>query len=133
MTGSAIVLAGRILLAIMFISSSFDKFGNVSGTTEYFASLGMPAPVLVAWGVSLFELIAGLCILVGFQTRIAAYLLAVFSVVAAFVGHYGQGGDDPVLVLMNAQAFMKNLAVAGGFLILAVHGPGVLSIDARRT
>src|SRR4051812_20081044 len=100
MAGSAIVLAGRILLAIMFISSSFDKFGNISGTTGYFASLGMPAPILVTWGASLFELIAGLCILVGFQTRIAAYLLAAFSVVAAFVGHYGQGGNDPVLVLM---------------------------------
>lgn len=84
-------------------------------------------------GHRLFELIAGLCILVGFQTRIAAYLLAAFCVVSAYIGHYGQGGDDPTLVLMNMQALMKNIAIAGGFLILGAYGPGSLSIDARRT
>ena len=133
MTGSAIVLVGRILLSAMFILASFDKFGDIAGTTGDFAGLGLPMPGLVTWASGLFELIAGLCILVGFQTMIAAYLLAAFCVVAAYIGHYGQGGDDPVLVLMNMQALMKNIAIAGGFLVLAIHGPGALSVDARRS
>jgi putative oxidoreductase len=132
MTGSAIVLVGRILLAAMFILASFDKFGDIEGTTAYFTDLGLPLPDLMTWASGLFELIAGLCILVGFQTRIACWLLAAFCLAAAYFGHYRQGGDDPVLVLMNMQALMKNIAIAGGFLVLAVHGPGALSVDARR-
>jgi putative oxidoreductase len=132
MTGSAIVLVGRLLLSAMFILASFDKFGDIEGTTGYFAGLDLPMPGLVTWASGLFELIAGLCILVGFQTTIAAYLLAAFCIVAAYIGHYGQGGDDPTLVLMNMQALMKNIAIAGGFLVLAIHGPGSLSADARR-
>ena len=129
MAGSVLVLLGRILLSAMFILASFDKFGDIAGTTDYFAELGLPAPGLVTWATGLFELVAGLCILLGFKTRIAAYLLAVFCVAAALIGHYGQGGDDPTLVLMNMQALMKNIAIAGGFLILAIHGPGSLSSD----
>jgi putative oxidoreductase len=132
MTGSAIVLVGRILLSAMFILASFDKFGDIEGTTGYFAGLGLPMPGLVTWVSGLFELIAGLCILIGFQTTIAAWLLAGFCIAAAYIGHYGQGGDDPALVLMNMQALMKNIAIAGGFLVLAIHGPGSLSIDAQR-
>ncbi|EHK55525.1 DoxX family protein [Allomesorhizobium alhagi] len=133
MTGSEIVLVGRILLSAMFILASFSKFGDIAGTTGYFAGLGLPMPGLATWASGLFELIAGLCILVGFQTAIAAYLLAAFCLVAAYIGHYGQGGDDPMLVLMNMQALMKNIAIAGGFLVLAIHGPGSLSVDARRS
>ena len=70
---------------------------------------------------------------VGFQTTTAAYLLAAFCVAAAYIGHYGQGSDDPTLVLMNMQALMKNIAIAGGFLVLAINGPGSLSVDARRS
>lgn len=133
MIGSTIVLVSRILLSAIFILASFDKFSDVAGTTSYFAGLGLPMPGLVTWASGLFELIAGLCILVGFQTRIAAWLLAAFCVVSAYIGHYGQGGDDPTLVLMNMQALMKNIAIAGGFLVLAIHGPGSLSVDARRS
>ena len=132
MTGSAIVLVGRILLSAMFILASFDKFGDIEGTTGYFAALGLPMPGVMTWVSGLFELIAGLFILVGFQTTMAAWLLAAFCIAAAFIGHYGQGGSDPVLVLMNMQALMKNIAIAGGFLVLAIHGPGSLSIDAQR-
>ncbi|TIR63918.1 MAG: DoxX family protein, partial [Mesorhizobium sp.] len=67
---------------------------NLSGTIDYFTGLGLPLPTLAAWGTGLFELIAGLLILVGFQTRIAALLLAAFTIVAGFIGHFGQGGED---------------------------------------
>jgi putative oxidoreductase len=64
--------------------------------------------------------------------RAAALLLAAFCVAAAFVGHYGQGGGDPTLALMHSQALMKDVAIAGGFLALAVAGAGAWSVDAWR-
>lgn len=132
MSGAVIVLVGRILLAVLFVLAGFGKFTDIAGTAGYFGSLNIPSPTLVAWINAAFEVVAGLCILVGLQTRIAAFLLAVFSVVAGYLGHYGQGGEDAMMVMMHSQAFMKDLALAGGFLILAIHGAGSLSIDARR-
>lgn len=126
------LLIGRILLAVIFILAGFSKLMSVGGTIGYLASLGLPAPGLLVWVVIAIELIGGLAILVGFQTATAAYTLAVFCIAAGFIGHFGQGGDDPMLTLMNQQAFMKNLAIAGGFLVLAVFGPGSLSVDGRR-
>ena len=61
-----------------------------------------------------------------------AVLLAAYCVSAGYLGHYGHGGDDPMLSLMHTQAFMKDLGLAGAFLILAVFGPGSLSVDGRR-
>jgi putative oxidoreductase len=71
-------------------------------------------------------------VLTGFQTRAASALLALFCVAAGSIGHYGRGGDDPMLAFMHSQAFMKDLAIAAGFLALAVAGPGAFSLDARR-
>ena len=71
-------------------------------------------------------------IVLGFQTRAAALLLAAFSIAAGFIGHYGQGGGDPTLALMHSQALMKDIAIAGGFLALAGAGAGRWSVDARR-
>ena len=95
-----------------------------------FPRLGLPAPSLVAWATCLFELAAGVLIVIGFQTRAAALLLAAFSIAAGFIGHYGQGGDDPTLAFMHSQALMKDVAIAGGFLALAVAGAGAWSVDA---
>ena len=69
---------------------------------------------LVAWAVGLFELVAAALILIGLKTRIAALLLAAFSFTAGFIGHYGQGGEDPTLAFMHSQALMKDIAIAGG-------------------
>ena len=129
--GSVLILLGRILLSIMFILAGFGKLTAIGGTAGYFGSLGLPLPTVTAVVVGLVELLGGLAVLVGFQTRIAAYLLAAFSIVAGYLGHYGQGGEDAVLVTMHSQAFMKDLAIAGGFLVLAIHGAGSLSLDAR--
>ncbi len=78
------------------------------------------------------RLAAGILILIGFQTRVAALLLAAFCIAAAFIGHYGQGGGDPALAFMHSQALMKDVAIAGGFLALAVAGAGAWSVDALR-
>jgi putative oxidoreductase len=129
---NAALLAARLLLAFLFLSSGFSALGDIAGTAGYFSSLGLPAPSLVAWATCLFELAAGILILIGFQTRAAALLLAAFCVAAAFIGHYGQGADDPTLAFMHSQALMKDVAIAGGFLALAIAGAGAWSIDALR-
>jgi putative oxidoreductase len=126
------LLLARLLLAALFIASGYGALSNIEGSAGYFAGLGFPLPALVAWGVGLFELIAGALILAGFQTRPAALLLAAFSATAGFIGHYGQGGDDPTLAFMHSQALMKDMAIAGGFLALSIAGAGAFSIDARR-
>ncbi|RUY15183.1 DoxX family protein, partial [Mesorhizobium sp. M7A.F.Ca.CA.001.13.2.1] len=109
----------------------FHALSDIAGTTGYFAGLGLPLPTLAAWGTGLFELIAGLLILVGFQTRIIALLLAAFCIVAGFIGHYGQGGGDAMLAFLHQQMLMKDIAISGGFVALAMAGAGAWSIDGR--
>ncbi|MBL8579404.1 MAG: DoxX family protein [Mesorhizobium sp.] len=129
---NAALLAARLLLAFIFLSSGISVLGDVAGATGYFASLGLPVPSFVAWAVCIFEIVAGLSILIGFETRLSAIVLAAFSIAAGFIGHYGQGGGDPMLAFMHSQALMKDVAIAGGLLALAVAGPGTWSLDALR-
>ena len=126
MSNSVVILAGRILMSIIFLLSGFAKITSLAGTAGYFASQGLPVPMVTAVIVSLVELGGGLAILLGVFTRPAAVLLAVFCVATAFIAHANFADQ---MQLIN---FQKNLAMAGGFLILAAFGPGALSIDARR-
>ncbi|WP_404927020.1 DoxX family protein [Mesorhizobium sp. ORM16] len=131
MPRNALLLASRLLLAALFVPSGFHALADIAGTSGYFAGLGLPLPGLAAWGTGLFELIAGLLILIGFQTRIVALLLAAFCIVAGFIGHYGQGADDATLAFLHQQMLMKDIAISGGFLALAMAGPGAWSVDGR--
>jgi putative oxidoreductase len=133
MPANAVLLAARLLMAFLFVSSGISALGDIAGTAAYFAELGFPAPTFVAWAVGLFELVAAALIVVGLKTRFAATLLAAFSLAAGFLGHYGQGGGDPVLAFMHSQALMKDIAIAGGLLALAIAGPGGWSVDGRRS
>lgn len=123
---SAAILAGRVLLSIMFILAGFAKLTAISGTAGWFASLGLPVPTVTAVVVGLLELFGGLAILVGYQTRIAAIAIALFTLGATAIAHLDLA--DQVQQLF----FMKNLAVTGGLLVLAAVGAGALSLDARR-
>jgi len=125
MSNSIILLVARILLAFIFIMSGWGKFFAIDGTAGYISSVGLPAATLLAWAAAIFELVAGLAILVGFRTREAAWLLAAFCLFAGFVFHYQ---PDDQMQMIN---FMKNVAMAGGFLSLAVAGAGSLSVDER--
>ncbi len=126
MPQNVVVLVGRILLSILFIVAGFGKVTALSGTAGYFGSIGLPAPMLVAILVSALELLGGIAILVGFFTRPVAYALAAFSIATALIAHFDF--TDQV----QSISFMKNLAIAGGFLVLGAFGPGSLSVDARR-
>jgi putative oxidoreductase len=127
MPANLVLLVARILLAIIFVMSGFGKLTNIAGTAAYFANYSLPAPTAVAVIVGLIELLGGLAILVGFKTRIAAWVLAIFSVASALVAHTDFADQ------MQMINFLKNLAIAGGFLALAVEGAGSISVDGRRT
>lgn len=132
MPNNALLLLSRALVAALFIPAGVSTLANIPGSASYFAGLGFPMSTLVAWGTGLFEMTAGAAILAGLQTRIAAVLLALFSLAAGFIGHYGQGGGDPTLVFLHSQMFWKDVAISGGLWALAVAGAGRLSVDAMR-
>lgn len=123
MTGLAAPL-GRLLMALIFILGGASKFGDLAGTGAYMQSAGVPAAL--ALPAAAFELLAGLAILAGWQTRIVAPLLAGFCVLTGLLFH--KNFADQVQMVM----FMKNLAMAGGFLILYANGAGAMSLDARK-
>jgi putative oxidoreductase len=123
---NAILLLARILLSFMFIMAGLQKFGDIAGTAGYIGSVGLPAGTLLAWLAAIFETVAGIAILIGFQTRIFSFLLAAFCAVLAVVFHYVPAD------MMQMMIFSKNLTIAGGFLALAVAGAGAFSVDARR-
>ena len=127
MNNNIALLIGRILLAAMFIMAGLMKFGGIAGTAGYIASKGLPAPTILAWLTSIFEVAAGVAILVGFQTKLASYALAAFCILAGFIFHFDPA--DQVQFTM----FLKNITIAGGFLALSVAGAGSYSVDARRS
>ena len=125
-TAAAAILVGRILLAAMFVLAGFAKLTDIAGTAGWFGSIGLPAPTIVAVLVGLLELIGGLAIVVGFQTRIAALALAAFTVAATLIAHLNLADMTQFLF------FQKNFAIVGGLLALAGVGAGALSFDGRR-
>lgn len=136
---NALVLIGRILLAYLFISSGIPKLLDPTGTAGMITNAGLPAATALAYIAGLFETLTGLAILFGFQTRIAAVLLAGFCAFTALVFHSGTvavpGWPDAALGwinTLNGIIFTKNLSLAGAFLILAAFGAGAWSVDAKR-
>lgn len=117
------ILIARILLAQIFVISGINKITAYEASAQYMASGGVPGALLPA-AIAL-EVLGGLAIIIGFRTRWACWALAAFSVVAALLYHMDFGNMTQMIM------FMKNLAIAGGFLVLAEHGPGPLSIDKR--
>ncbi|WP_425305378.1 DoxX family protein [Chthonobacter albigriseus] len=124
------LLAARVLLSFMFILSGIQKITGYAGTVGYMEAMGVPG-VLLPLAI-LTEVVGGIAVLVGWQTRIAAFLLAGFSVVAGYLFHYAAiGGQDAMADMMQQIMFFKNLAIAGGFLALVGVGAGAWSLDAR--
>jgi len=119
------LLAGRILLAHIFILAGINKLGTGYAATEgYMEAMGIPGILLPA--VIALEIGAGLALLSGFFTRYAAWSLAAFSIVAAAIFH-ADFADQTHMIM-----FMKNIAIAGGLLMLSAAGAGGLSIDNKR-
>jgi putative oxidoreductase len=120
----AMAPVGRTLLALIFIVSGFGKITAYAGTQGYMESMGVPGVLLPL--VIVLELAGGLAIILGWRTRIVAFLLAGFTLLSALIFHSNLGDQ------MQMIQFLKNLAIAGAFLMLVAAGPGPLALDNRR-
>lgn len=116
--------AGRALLAALFLTAGMGKITAYEGSAAYMASQGVPGAALPL--VIALEVLGALAIISGWQTRLVAFLLAGFSGVSALLFH--ADFSDQTQQIM----FLKNFAIAGGFLLLIAHGAGGWSLDARR-
>ena len=115
---------GRLLISFMFLMSGLNKAGNYSNTSGWMESMGVSSSILPL--VILLEIIGAFAIIIGWHTKITAFLLAGFSIISALIFH--SDFSNQVEMIM----FMKNIAIAGGFLFLVVNGPGNFSIDNRK-
>ena len=118
----AVELAGRVLLAAIFVLSGFTKIGGYAATQAYMESAGVPGALLPL--VIVAELGGGLAVVAGLLTRWAALGLAAFSIASAVLFHASADQIQQIL-------FLKNFAMAGGFLILAMNGAGAWSLDRK--
>jgi len=114
---------GRLLLAAIFLISGFGKLSGAAGTIGYIAQAGLPAPTL-AYAVALIvELSGGALLVIGYRARLAAAVMAIFSLATAFAFHANFGDQNQMI------HFLKNFAIAGGLLQVVAFGAGRLSVD----
>ena len=114
-------LIGRIFISGIFLLSGFNKIGNYDGTVGWMESFGLPGFLLIP--AIILEIIAPILIIIGYQTKIAAGTLSLFCIATAVIFH--NDFSDQMQII----AFMKNLALAGGFLFLVVNGPKGYCLD----
>jgi len=116
-------LTGRLLLALLFLLSGLGKLGAYGATAAYMSSQGVPGallPVVIAT-----EALGAIAIVIGWKTRVAALLLAGFSLLAAVAFHNNLADQTQMIM------FFKDISIAGGFLLLVANGAGAFSLDAR--
>jgi putative oxidoreductase len=127
--GDSFLLIGRIALVVLFFMSGISKFADIQGTAADVASKGLPAATVLAVLAGLAEVVGGALIVVGWQTRIVALGLLVYTLIAAYFFHdfwHMPEGAERLDALVHA---LKNLSIAGAFLMLAGSGAGRYSID----
>ena len=118
-------LLGRVLIAAIFLVAGLNKIGGYAGTQGYMEAMGVPGALLPL--VIALEVVGAVAIIVGWQTRLFAFLLGGFTLLSAVIFHRALGDQ------MQSILFLKNLAIAGGFLFLLAQGAGAWSFDAQRT
>jgi len=128
---NALSLAGRILIALLFVPSGWAKIGGFAGTVGYIAAKGIPLPQLCAAIAIAAELVLPLLMLAGFKARWAALALALYTIAITpiFHGYWAAPAAQHMAQYLN---FYKNLAIAGGLLLIAAYGAGGWSLDATR-
>ena len=116
-------LTGRVFISGVFLLSGFNKIGNYDGTVGWMESFGLPGFLLIP--AIILEILAPILIIIGYQTRIAAGALSLFCLATAIIFHTDFSDQ------MQFIAFMKNLALAGGFLFLVVNGAKGYCLDKK--
>ncbi len=115
---------GRILISVIFLAAGINKINGYSGTAAYMDAMGVPGVLLPL--VIFTEIFGALAIIVGFKTRFVAFLMAGFSILSALFFHLDFADQTQSIM------FMKNMAIAGGFLFLVSHGPGKWALDTSK-
>lgn len=123
------LLLGRLAIGALFLPTGWGKLTNPAGFAHYLDGKGLPGPMGWAILAGLVEFVSALAIVLGFQTRLAAALLCVFTLVAAYLGHPFWTVTDAAAHQAQYINFWKDLAIAGGLLFLFVRGAGPISID----
>ena len=126
-SGHILAVAGRVLIAAIFILSGLNKIANPDATIGYIASAGLPFAPAALIAAALIEVGGGLALIAGFRTRAIALTLAGFSVVTALAFHANLADQNQFI------HFFKNLAMAGGLLQVAAFGSGRIGLDRRLT
>ena len=123
-------LAGRILMAVIFIFAGYGKITGFEGTVGYIASKGLPLPQLAAIGAIIVELGGGILLVLGWQTRWVAAALFIFTAMTALFFHnfWAVPPDQAQNQMIH---FMKNISMMGGQLFVVIHGAGALSLDGN--
>jgi putative oxidoreductase len=125
-----VVLVGRILLSFIFVLSGLGKLFQFNATAGMMSAKGLPVASFLLLGAIAFELFGGLSVLTGFKTRLGAILLIIFLVPVTLVFHnfWAYQGMDQQMQMAN---FLKNVGLAGGLALVAVFGPGPVSVDKK--
>jgi len=116
-------LIGRIFISLIFLIAGVGKIFNYEGTIGYMESFGIPGYLLIP--AIIIEILFPLLVIIGYKTKLAAIILALFTISLAIIFHTDFSNQ------MQLMSFLKNFAIAGGFLIIFVRGPGKYSIDQR--
>jgi len=114
---------GRLFLATIFFMSGISKISGYAGTQDYMDAMGVPGSLLPL--VIALEIIGGAAIILGFKTKLVALVFSGFSIASAVLFHANFSDQ------MQMGMFMKNIAIAGGFLLLVAQGPGAYALDNR--
>ena len=126
------LLLGRILLALVFLIAGVRKVMAPAASAGYLAKLGFPAPEVMVWVAIAFELGGAILLILGWKTRWAAYALTIFTLIATFAAHRFWEFSDAAQYAAQLNNFLKNFAIIGGMILLAMTGPGPHSVDGRR-
>ena len=116
-------LIGRVFISGIFLLSGYNKIVNYDGTIGWMESFGLPGFLLIP--AIILEILAPILIIIGYQIRIAAGALSLFCIATAVIFHTDFSNQ------MQLIAFMKNIALAGGFLFLVVNGAKGFCLDKK--
>ena len=116
-------LIGRVLISLIFLVAGFNKIFAYAATQGYMDAMGVPGALLPL--VIALEILGAVAIMVGYKTKLFAFLLSGFSILSAFLFHFNLADQ------MESALFMKNIAIAGGFLFLVVNGAGKFALDNK--
>ena len=118
-----IEVLGRILLSTLFLIEGINKISNYEGTIQYMESFDVPEYLAIP--AIILEILFPLLLIIGYQTKVASLVLVIFTIVVAIIFHTDFDNH------MQFITFFKDIAIAGGFMIIFVNGPGRFSLDYK--